>query len=65
MLQHSKLFRGDKMKWLKWWLKPFTKPHYKLTMVDSLKGMVVVFVIIGILFVLYILIYKIMDKRRK
>lgn len=45
------------MKILKWLFEPFTKPQYKLTLVDSLKVLIIIVVLAAIIFGLWISYY--------
>lgn len=54
-------------KWLWWFLEPFTKPQYKLTALDGLKGTLFVVICILIVFAIYFLIlvirYEIINRK--
>ena len=43
-------------KWLWWFLEPFTKPRYKLTMLDGIKALFVVIICLVIIVLLGYLI---------
>lgn len=53
------------MRILKWLFEPFTKPQYKLTLVDSLKVLMIIVVLAAIVFGLWISYYYLKRALRR